>query len=729
MRIRTQFWLAGAAAVAIGLTIVAALVQVTREAAAATQAQADAHEVARDVAGLLTLTLDYAMFGGQRPTEQWRARHGQLVATVDAAVRRSAPPEPTLVALQRSIEPLPALLDRLEGVEGSDDAELTARRRQFLVERLMTEIQEVSEARDRWAAAISAEQAREQQVYAVLVLGAPALLVLLLLALQSVVGVRVLGPLTRLQQAADALRRGETGVRAAEPGRADEIGDLARAFDAMTVAVQLQGDARRASEQHLRRVIDSVPGLIGYIDTDRRYALANRAYVAWHGLGLDAIVGADVAALYGVDDYPRFAPYLERALAGEPVAFEVDVTRHGRAWSMRMSYVPHIDDGGRTVGVYVMGTDLTELKRSERRLRTMMDASPLGIVLVDRDGLCRYANPAWQRILGLAAPPLVGERWDALLHPDDLDRVRAEWAALSDRPGDTALIEHRCRGADGRDVWVRMHVAAVGDGAGGRVATVEDITERRALDAELAARTEDLARSNAELEQFAYVASHDLQEPLRMVTSYTQLLRRRCADRLDADGQEFLGYIDDGGRRAQTLIADLLSLARVASQARPFEPVALDALLGEVLQGLALLIDEAGAVVTHDALPVVHADRRQIGQLLQNLLTNALKFRGSAPPRVHLGARREPDGRWRIDVSDNGIGIEPKFHARVFVLFQRLHLRNEYPGTGIGLAICKKVVERHGGRIGVESAPGRGACFWFTLADAGAAADRPALAA
>lgn len=239
MRIRTQFWLAGAAAVAIGLTIVAALVQVTREAAAATQAQADAHEVARDVAGLLTLTLDYAMFGGQRPTEQWRARHGQLVATVDAAVRRSAPPEPTLVALQRSIEPLPALLDRLEGVEGSDDAELTARRRQFLVERLMTEIQEVSEARDRWAAAISAEQAREQQVYAVLVLGAPALLVLLLLALQSVVGVRVLGPLTRLQQAADALRRGETGVRAAEPGRADEIGDLARAFDAMTVAVQL----------------------------------------------------------------------------------------------------------------------------------------------------------------------------------------------------------------------------------------------------------------------------------------------------------------------------------------------------------------------------------------------------------------------------------------------------------------------------------------------------------
>jgi signal transduction histidine kinase len=210
------------------------------------------------------------------------------------------------------------------------------------------------------------------------------------------------------------------------------------------------------------------------------------------------------------------------------------------------------------------------------------------------------------------------------------------------------------------------------------------------------------------------------------VTSYGQLLVRRHGERLDGEAREFLDFIVDGGQRAQALIGDLLGLARVSSQARPFEPVALAPLLEQALRGLRLAMEESGAVVTHDEpLPVVSGDRRQLMQLLHNLLANALKFRTGEPPRVHVGARCD-DGQWRISVTDNGIGIDAQFHGRVFGMFQRLHLRSAYGGTGIGLAICKKVVERHGGHIGVESAPGRGSTFWFTLPDGSNAARQAA---
>ena len=205
-----------------------------------------------------------------------------------------------------------------------------------------------------------------------------------------------------------------------------------------------------------------------------------------------------------------------------------------------------------------------------------------------------------------------------------------------------------------------------------------------------------------------------LQEPLRMVTSYGQLLVRRHKAQLDALAQEFLGFMVDGGQRAQALIADLLSLAQVGSQALPMTPVALDSVLADVLRQLEPRIRDAGATVTHDKLPSVAADARQIGQLLQNLIVNAIKFRGKLAPLIHVGAGREGEA-WRISVSDNGIGIEPRFQTRIFEMFQRLHLRTDYEGTGIGLAICKKVVERHGGRIGVDSEPGRGSTFFFTL--------------
>jgi len=237
---------------------------------------------------------------------------------------------------------------------------------------------------------------------------------------------------------------------------------------------------------------------------------------------------------------------------------------------------------------------------------------------------------------------------------------------------------------------------------------------RKALEESIA----ELARSNADLQQFAYVASHDLKEPLRMVASYTQLLARRYKGKLDSDADEFITYAVDGANRMQWLINDLLAYSRVSVQDKVFEEVDCNRVLEEVLSDLRIAIEESLAVVTHDPLPRVMADGLQLGQLFQNLIGNAIKFHGKDHPRVYVSAERRPN-EWLFSIRDNGVGLDPEYAERIFVIFQRLHSRDEYPGTGIGLAICKKIVERHGGRIWVVSQTGQGATFHFTLPIAG----------
>ena len=226
----------------------------------------------------------------------------------------------------------------------------------------------------------------------------------------------------------------------------------------------------------------------------------------------------------------------------------------------------------------------------------------------------------------------------------------------------------------------------------------------------------ELGRSNADLQQFAYVASHDLQEPLRMVSSYTQLIARRYKGKLDADADEFIAFAVDGANRMQRLILDLLAYSRVNTAGRQFEPTAMETVLKAALNNLTDAVKESQAIITHDPLPAVMGDDKQLAQLFQNLLSNAVKFGGAQPPRIHISAK-QTDGEWLFSVRDHGIGLDPQYADRIFVIFQRLHTREEYPGTGIGLAICKKIVERHGGRIWVESELGKGATFYFTMRD------------
>lgn len=227
----------------------------------------------------------------------------------------------------------------------------------------------------------------------------------------------------------------------------------------------------------------------------------------------------------------------------------------------------------------------------------------------------------------------------------------------------------------------------------------------------------ELERSNTELEHFAYIASHDLQEPLRTVQSYLQLIKRRYGSKLDQDAEEFMAFAVEGATRMRQLIEDLLTYARVASRAKPLEVTAVGDVVDEVVKSLEVRLKEKDAVIEKDDLPTVMADRRQLGQLLQNLIANAVKFqqKGSTP-RVRIAAEKKGD-EWIVSVKDNGIGIKPEYQEKIFVLFQRLHSREEYDGTGVGLAVCKKIVERHGGRIWVKSQLGEGATFFFTLKD------------
>jgi signal transduction histidine kinase len=230
----------------------------------------------------------------------------------------------------------------------------------------------------------------------------------------------------------------------------------------------------------------------------------------------------------------------------------------------------------------------------------------------------------------------------------------------------------------------------------------------------LAKKTEELERSNKDLQQFAYVASHDLQEPLRMVSSYVTLLKRRYKGRLGADADDFIGFAVDGATRMQHMIQDLLSYSRVNTHGSPPSPTDVGQVLNQVITNLHLTIDESGAEITNESLPDVEADATQLVQLFQNLIANAIKFCGKRPPRIHISVQKD-DQYWIFSVQDNGIGMDLDFADRIFTIFQRLHTREDYPGTGIGLAICKKIVERHGGSIWMKSESGEGSTFYFTL--------------
>jgi len=375
--------------------------------------------------------------------------------------------------------------------------------------------------------------------------------------------------------------------------------------------------------------------------------------------------------------------------------------------------------------------EIGERKRAEekiislsRRNELILNSAGEGILGLDPEGIHRFANPLAAKMLGYQVEELVGMPSHKIWH-----HSRADGSPYpeEDCPIHTTLLDGKVHYNVRDDVFWRKDgtnfpvtytsTPIKEDGRlAGAVVTFRDVTEIKKAEEELMQLTEDLKRSNADLQQFAYAASHDLQEPLRVVAGFVKLLEKRYKDKLDEKADEFIEYTIDGVTTMQALIRDLLDYSQVGTKGKRFADSDCEKMIGRAVSNLKMAIEESGATITYDDLPHIMADSAQLVRLFQNLIGNAIKFRGSEKPKIHISARRQ-EHSWLFSVGDNGIGIGPESADRIFVVFQRLHARGEYPGTGIGLAVCKKIVERHGGRIWVESEPGNGSIFYFTVPD------------
>jgi PAS domain S-box-containing protein len=363
------------------------------------------------------------------------------------------------------------------------------------------------------------------------------------------------------------------------------------------------------------------------------------------------------------------------------------------------------------------------LAEDRNRLRAILDTLPVGVATSDSKGRLDEANSQMDKIWGgkftraqsyQEFQSYVGYR------PGTEIKLRLEeWPmARSVNKGESVSEEVvDIDRSDGKRGTIKISSAPIKNDSGtitGSVTVAMDITAQTEIEKELAEKAEGLARSNRELRQFAYVASHDLKEPLRMVTTYVQMLDRRYGDKLDGEAKEFIGFAVEGSKRMYALVEDLLTYSRVETSVMPFSKVAMDQVMAVVLNDLREPIEACGASVMVEQLPEVNADFHQMVQLMENLVANAIKFRREEPPSVQVSSSLV-EGEWIFSVKDNGIGIDEEYSDKVFQMFQRLHQRETFPGTGIGLAICKKVVERHGGKIWFESELGRGSTFFFSL--------------
>jgi len=502
------------------------------------------------------------------------------------------------------------------------------------------------------------------------------------------------------------------------------------------ITARKQTDAAlRESEERYRRTFELAGSGVAHIGLDRKFIRVNRRLCEILGYPEHELIGMTGRQISHPEDLDVINNERAKMERGEVDHVRVEkryLRKDGSAVWITFSMVVEHDEHGHPTYEIAIFDDITERKQaeeavreSEERFRSLTQLSSDWYWEQDENFGLTFMSRRMGEKTGLDAAAFIGrKRWDQ----PALNLTDADWAAhkaqLSRHEPFRDFEMERPNPAGGTR-WISVSGEPVFDARGrftGYRGVGSDITARKEQEAELkrahdelAKKAEELQRSNAELEQFAYVASHDLQEPLRMVSSYTQLLGRRYADKLkDADAQEFMHYIVDGAARMKQLIEDLLAYSRVGTKGKEFKPVSIETPLKKAIGNLRAAIEESSAAVTWDPLPTVDVDEMQLAQLFQNLMGNALKFRGQGVPRIHVSAE-EKAGEWHLTIADNGIGIEPQYFERIFMLFQRLHTMGEYPGTGIGLAICKKVVERHGGRIWVTSTLGEGSQFHITL--------------
>ena len=486
----------------------------------------------------------------------------------------------------------------------------------------------------------------------------------------------------------------------------------------------------KESEARYRGLLEAAPDAMVVVNTGGEIVLLNVQAEKQFGYRRDELVGQPVKRLIPEGFAERLIADGTRT-AAEALAQQIGTgieligrRKNGSAFPIEIMLSPLEGVEGILVTAAIRDISVRKaaeahLAQMEGRYRGLLEAAPDAMVVVNTGGGIVLLNVQAEKQFGYHRNELVGQKVRNII-PEGFaerlvaDALRSAEAALAQQIG--TGIELSGRRKDGTEFPIEIMLSPL-EGAEGILVTaaIRDISRRKAAEAQLLQKVEELKRSNEELGQFAYIASHDLQEPLRMVASYTQLLSRRYKGKLDSDADEFIAFAVDGASRMQRLIQDLLTFSRVGTKGKDLVETASERSLEQALVNLRGAIEESGALVTHDPLPAVLADEAQLVQLFQNLVGNAIKYQGPGVPRVHISAARNGDRRWVFSVRDNGLGIDPQYFERIFGMFQRLHKREEFAGTGIGLAICKKIAERHGSSITVESRPGQGATFRFSL--------------
>ena len=480
--------------------------------------------------------------------------------------------------------------------------------------------------------------------------------------------------------------------------------------------------ALRARTAELESLLRHAPIGFAFFDKEHRYLRLNRTLAEINGIPEEETIGKPIR-----DVLPTNAasvdPILDRVFAtGEAVEAEIagETPRAPgvvRYWLTGFFPVFHSSDTPVAAGAYVV--DITERKQTEEalaRLAAIVRGAEDAIFSEDLSGIIQTWNRGAERLYGYSAGEVIGRHVSILVPPenfgelDEMDRKMRE--GIQDQFETVRVTK------EGKRIFVFLSMSPIRNQFGNIVGVskiVHNISKRKLVEQNLKETVRALERSNRDLKQFAYVAAHDLQEPLRNVTRYVELFARKFEGQVDEKAGQYIGYAVEGANRIHGLIRDLLVYSEVGAQATEFRPVSMLSVAEEAIDNLAALVDESKAAITMDAMPEVHGDRAQLVQLMQNLLSNAMKFRKKEVAlQIRVSAQRTPQ-EWQFGVHDNGIGIDPLFVEKIFVIFQRLHSRSEYPGTGIGLAICRKIAEWHGGRIWVESTYGEGASFYFTI--------------
>jgi PAS domain S-box-containing protein len=483
----------------------------------------------------------------------------------------------------------------------------------------------------------------------------------------------------------------------------------------------------RRRELWLKTIFDNAPDAIIATDLNFKIMEWNKTAEHMYGFPREEAIGRSAEQLIPAD---RVAPQKNQS-PGKPQPLNEywsgelnQVTSEGKQILVLSSCAFIKNEEGRPVGYLGINHDMTELKRMEENLREsdkiyhllVNEIADHAIIFLDRQGRIALWNKGAEKISGYKEEEIVGESHAVFYSADDLSEGIPEKALKeAARDGKLHFSGWRVR-KDKTRFWAEVVLTALRDENGnlqGFIKITRDYSEQKKAAEEILKRTEELKRSNAELEQFAYVASHDLQEPLRMVTSYVQLLAQRYQGQLDKDAHDFIEYAVDGTSRMKTLIYSLLEYSRI-NRVKEFEYIDMRDIMQEALDDLSVSIKESNARVTFESMPVIYGDKVLVGQLFQNLIGNALKFCGDRAPEIYINGERSGE-EYLFVVRDNGIGIQKEYYEKIFVIFKRLHTKDQYPGTGIGLAICKKIVERHEGRIWVESEPGKGSSFYFTI--------------